>query len=110
MRILLIVIAALALAACAAAGPAPETSAADVVQGSAPTVGEAPLDGGGDAATAALAPAQESPDDIICRNQRVTGSLRMRRVCHPRWEWAQMEVSATETMRDINSIPVPIQP
>jgi hypothetical protein len=108
MRTLLILIAALALAACAAAGPAPETSAAAVVQGSAPAVAEAPLDGGGDAATAA--PTKESPNDIICRNQRVTGSLRMRRVCHPRWEWTQMEDSATETMRDINSIPVPIKP
>ena len=52
----------------------------------------------------------ESPDDVICRNQRVTGSRMMRRVCHARWEWEQMETAATETMRDINSIPVPIQP
>jgi hypothetical protein len=108
MRTLFFLIAALALAACAAAGPVPETSTGAVGQGGAPAVAQAPLDGGPEAATAAAA--EESPNDIICRNQRVTGSLRMRRVCHARWEWAQMEVSATETMRDINSIPVPIQP
>jgi hypothetical protein len=108
MRTLFIALAALALAACAAAGPAPEADEAAVAQAGAPAVAEAVLDGGAEAATAAAA--EESPNDIICRNQRVTGSLRMRRVCHARWEWAQMEVSATETMRDINSIPVPIQP
>lgn len=108
MRSVFILIAALVLAACAAAGPAPETNTGAVGQGSVPAVAQAPLDGSGEAATAAAA--EESPDDIICRNQRVTGSLRMRRVCHARWEWAQMEASATETMRDINSIPVPIQP
>jgi len=108
MRSLLLVMVAAALTACAAAGPAPESVATTTLQEGAPALSHAAPDQEGNPVSAALTP--ESPDDVICRNQRVTGSRMMRRVCHARWEWEQMETAATETMRDINSIPVPIQP
>lgn len=108
MRTALVIMAAFALAACAAAGPAPDSAATTALQDGAPAISQAGTEQHGNSVTAALA--TESPDDVICRNQRVTGSRMMRRVCQTRWEWAQMENAATETMRDINSIPVPIQP
>jgi hypothetical protein len=42
----------------------------------------------------------ESPNDVICRRQRVTGSHRMEKVCRTR---AEIEQTTDETQRSIRN-------
>lgn len=106
MRTLYIILAASALVACASSGsgPTPGESA------TAPTAGEDKnVQFGNQAAVASVPPAEEDEpgywDEMICKNEPVTGTRQIRRRCHSRYDWARMESAATETMRDIESQP-----
>jgi ABC-type glycerol-3-phosphate transport system substrate-binding protein len=105
MRALLILIAATALAACATGGPTAETAGtAEPVTTQAGQDKE--IQFGNREAIATVAPASEEDapgywEEEICKREPVTGSRQYTRRCHTRWQWAQMEGAATETMRDI---------
>lgn len=113
MKTLLITLAVMGIVACATPAQVPPGDAEHIA---ATTPRETPPGDGGLTASAVAAAAetsqaqaQESPDDEICRTQKVTGSRFIRRVCHTRAEWKQMELAAAETMRDIESQPRPIR-
>jgi hypothetical protein len=102
MRLLLIALAATALAGCAAASPVPGPD-------DTPGVSTPAAAAGSESSTVtALNP--DDPgywDEIICRREPVTGTRLSRARCHSRYDWARMRGAATETMRDIESIPRP---
>ncbi|MEJ1969818.1 MAG: hypothetical protein WDN03_14455 [Rhizomicrobium sp.] len=59
------------------------------------------------AATPAPAtPAAAGPgdDDVLCHEDRVTGSLFSKRVCHTRREWDQLSLQAKEVMDRANTV------
>lgn len=51
-----------------------------------------------------------SPDEMICRNERVTGQMIPRRVCMTRAERQAMEDRADETFRDESARNLRINP
>lgn len=104
MKNLLILVAAIVIAGCASTGStnkASETAAAsDTVAASSERKEQ----------VAALTP--EDPgywDEIVCRREPLTGTRLTKARCHTRYDWERMRGAATETMRDINSQPIPIQ-
>lgn len=109
MKTLFITIAAASLLACASAGPGPGTDEAAPVDGT--TSGENKQVQFGNQAAISTIPAAAEEDqpgyweEMICKNEGVTGSRQVRRRCHTRYDWARMESAATETMRDIESQP-----
>jgi hypothetical protein len=125
MKALVVVILAATLAACATGGTSPalvtetaptaaSAAAAETATAAGTAQDSAPLDADDPDeksfwASSEYAPqdASESWDDLICKRAGATGSRQVSRRCHTRWEWAQMEAAATETMRDILSIPRP---
>jgi hypothetical protein len=44
---------------------------------------------------------KDDPDKVICRSQPVTGSRFIKRVCHTRAEWAQMDAQVQEMERQM---------
>jgi hypothetical protein len=100
MKALLITILVGALAACASGAPAPQegplkASAAPAVPAESTT-------------ESALQPGDPGYwDEIVCRRAPVTGTRLTRARCHSRYDWARMAGAATETMRDIESKPIP---
>lgn len=110
MKALFISIAAATLLACASTGPDPGTDEAAPVTGATASGKEEQIQFGNQAAVATVEPAAEEDDpgyweEMICKNEGVTGSRQVHRRCHTRYEWAKMEGAATETMRDIESQP-----
>lgn len=98
MKTLIILVAALVTAGCASAASthkAGETAAASSERKEK---------------VAALTP--EDPgywDEIVCRREPLTGTRLTKARCHTRYDWERMRGAATETMRDLNSQPIPIQ-
>jgi len=110
MRTLFILLAAASLAACAAAGPAPGAGDAAPVSEATQAAENKAIKFGNQEAVATVAPASEEREpgyweEEICKREPVTGTRQYTRRCHTRWQWAQMESAATETMRDIESQP-----
>jgi hypothetical protein len=100
MKTLLIIIALGALAACTSTGPAPQ--AGELKASAAPAV---PTES---ATESTLQPGDPGYwDEIVCRRAPVTGTRLTRARCHSRYDWARMAGAATETMRDIESKPIP---
>lgn len=54
-------------------------------------------------AAAQAKPAANSPDEVICHTQHVTGSLLMKRVCLTRREWDQAQQIGREAVRGLQS-------
>lgn len=110
MKTLVIALSVIGLVACAAPAQAPQEGDAERASAVAPMAsGQAGPTLSASAAPTETAQPQESPEDVICRTERVTGSRFIRRVCHTRAEWKQMELAAAEAMRDIESQPRPIK-
>jgi hypothetical protein len=102
MKTLILVLVAMALAACAAPAQGPgEPVAAPATEPAASS--------SGDATTTSVAEADpaESPYDVVCRRERVTGSRMVTSVCHTRREWARLADEANELMRDVHTRPIP---
>jgi hypothetical protein len=100
MRRLLLMIVATALASCASG--APKAGGGDAAAGPAPAEKTT--------TTTAAITGPDDPgywDEVICRREPVTGTRLTRARCHSRYDWARMRGAATETMRDIQSQPVP---
>lgn len=104
MKTLIILVAALVAAGCASAAStnkAGETAAASDTAAASSERKEK---------VAALTP--EDPgywDEIVCRREPLTGTRLTKARCHTRYDWERMRGAATETMRDLNSQPIPIQ-
>jgi hypothetical protein len=110
MKALFITIAAATLLACASTGSDQGTDEAAPVTDVTTSGKEERIQFGNQAAVATVEPAAAEDDpgyweEMICKNEGVTGSRQVRRRCHTRYDWARMESAATETMRDIDSQP-----
>jgi hypothetical protein len=101
MKALLITIMVSSLAACASGAPAPQEGPLKASAAPAPVPAESTTESG-------LQPGDPGYwDEIVCRRAPVTGTRLSRARCHSRYDWARMAGAATETMRDINSKPIP---
>lgn len=104
MKTLIILATALVVAGCASAGSTNQAGDTAAASGTAAASSERKEK------VAALTP--EDPgywDEIICRREPLTGTRLTKARCHTRYDWERMRGAATETMRDINSQPIPIQ-
>lgn len=94
----MIAIGLLMLAGTAMAGtqkPAGQAAPAEATPAGATQVASADAD------------SQTHDTEIRCKRMTVTGSRLGKRVCHTGEEWAQMERSADDLMRDIQASPMP---
>jgi len=94
MKTLVLVLVAMALAACAGPGEPTAEPAASVSENAAAT-------------SVAQADQAESPDEVVCRREQVTGSRMLSSVCKTRREWARLADEANELMRDAQTKPIP---
>lgn len=105
MRTLSIILAAWMLVACASTGSGPEAGDSAAT----PAAEDKGVQFGNQAAIASVPPAEEDDpgywEEMICKNEPVTGTRQIRRRCHSRYDWARMEGAATEAMRDIEAQP-----
>jgi hypothetical protein len=108
---LVIAFLAACLAGCASANPPPGPGEATVTSAPASSAEDKAIQFDARNAIATVPPAAEDEpgywDETVCKREPVTGSRQHSRRCHTRWQWAQMEDAATETMRDIWSKPIP---
>jgi hypothetical protein len=105
LNMTLILVAAVAMTACAAPGPAADAPTASVPE-QAQAGAQKDIQFATREAMSSIEPIaeEEQPgywDEEICRREPITGTRQTQRRCHTRWQWAQMESAATETMRDI---------
>lgn len=105
MKTLILVLVATALVACAGPGQGPGEPAAGPAT-------EPAASSSGDAAPTPVAQAEpaDSPDEVVCRREQVTGSRMVTSVCHTRREWARLAEEANELMRDVQTRPIPNAP
>jgi hypothetical protein len=99
-RILLSVLFMSALATAAGAQTAAPAATPDTT--ATPATTPAPANTAAPAAPVAHA---ELDNTVVCKEDRTTGSLFVSKICHPAWQWKQMEDAANEALRMRQSHP-----